>query len=173
MKKFVVALAFLAAGGCVTLRSNTASESVPAFSQVLVVVKAKRNGDRYASQYRNAFPAGYQVTTIGFDDLSFDKPDSLIAAEARRSGSEVLLWLELRTSDTAVRTGRYPVGPGYEWYAEMRSLRTNQAFWKAETGLLSSYTPPEPRFIVNRLRRDGILQKTAPVLAKGASPEKP
>lgn len=151
-------LAALVLGGCIRLQSNTLDGGVPPFNRVLVVTKTKRDGDRYARQFLNRFPSGYEVSVLGFDDLSFGDADSLTAVRARENRCQVLLLVEIRPSGSAVSTGRYSAGPGFEWYAEMRALPSNQPFWKAATGISGFVAPPDASVFVNRLVKDGILR---------------
>lgn len=153
-----VLLAALVLGGCVRLQSNTLDEAVPPFNRVLVVTKTKREGDRYARQFLGRFPSGYEVSVLGFDDLSFGNADRLIARRARENGCQALLLVEIRPTGSVVSTGKYSAAPGFEWYAEMRALPSNQPFWKAASNIWADFNPPDASVFVNRLKKDGILR---------------
>ena len=158
-------LAVLGLGGCVSVRSSREpSATLPAFDNVLVVVKQKDNAQRAANQYRFAFPPGYQVTVLGIDDLSFGNPDSLVRAKAREAGANAVLWLENRPTGTVTGT-QYYTSSDFELYGELRALPTHAPVWKIKV------QPPrsnQPHRVVNRMLRDGVLSSSGPGLAANA-----
>ncbi len=161
--------------GCASssIHSNQEPGAVPQFSSVLVVVKQKEKAQRHADEYRFAFPPGYQVSTLGLDDLTFGVPDSLIRRQATAEGSQAVLWLEVRPSGS-MTGGRYYASTDYEMYGEMRTWPDNRAFWKGRALLPSLRGSYAPSTVVHRLMRDGILQKTGPALSAAAlSPKTP
>ncbi|MBC7891287.1 MAG: hypothetical protein H7Y12_03665 [Sphingobacteriaceae bacterium] len=152
-------LTTLGISACVRVRSNQESGVVPPFQKILVFAKQKENAQRYADSYRFAFPAGYQVTTLGFDDLTFGNPDSLIRREAAATGSDVVLWLETRPTGT-VTGNQYFTNSDFEQYAELRTWPTNQPFWKMKVALPSQWRQVSPVRVMHQLQRDGILRQT-------------
>lgn len=151
--------------GCVSVRSNREpAASLPAFDNVLVVVKQKDNAQRAADRFRFAFPPGYQVTTLGIDDLTFGNPDSLVRAKARQEGSNAVLWLERRPTGT-VTGNQYYTSSDFELYGELRALPTHAPVWKIKV------QPPrgnQPHRVINRMIQDGVLGKAGPGLAANA-----
>lgn len=168
MKTNPVSLLLLAAfalGGCVSVRSNReGSATLPPFDNVLVVVKQKDQAQRFADRFRFAFPPGYQVSTLGIDDLSFGNPDSLVRVKAREAGANAVLWLENRPTGTVTGGTDFTV-TDFELYGELRTLPTNQPVWKVKVlkAPIRSNFPPER--VVSQMLRDGVLSKSGPGLA--------
>ncbi len=157
---FVLALLMgIGLTGCVRVRSNQESGAVSPFQKILVVAKQKEKAQRYADSYRFAFPAGYQVTTLGFDDLTFGSPDSLIRQEVTAYGCDVVLWLETRPTGT-VTGNQYFTTSDFELYGELRAWPSNRPFWKMRAALPSLVSQLSPARVVHQLQRDRILRQT-------------
>lgn len=163
----------LGLNGCVSVRSNQESGEVPSFQKILVFTKQKEKAQRYADSYRFAFPAGYQVTTLGFDDLTFGNPDSLIRQEAAANGCDAVLWLETRPTGTVTGT-QFGTWSDFELYGEFRTWPANQPFWKMKVALASLRSQLSPDRVVRQLQRDGILRPVSLTRPSAAlSPKNP
>ncbi|GAB3889451.1 hypothetical protein [Spirosoma agri] len=159
MKTIAAFLLISLLAGCVTIQSNTKSDAVPAFKRILVVTKMRKAPDRYAESFLTSFPSGYEVCTVALSPLAFDNPDEAIKKQAENCQSEVILTLELS------KTGHYSRynSANYEYNAEMKSVATGQAFWKAMISsdpTLGEQLPP--RSVVKRLLTDHIIEGKLP-----------
>jgi len=162
-------LAVLGLGGCVSIRSSREPAATPpAFDNVLVVVKQKDQAQRFANQFRFAFPPGYQVTPLGIDDLSFGNPDSLVRAKVREVGANAVLWLENRPSGV-VTGSQYYTTTLFELYGELRTPPTNQPIWKVKMNKAPARANFPPERVVSQMLRDGVLRKSGPGLATNAA----
>jgi|GEM_PF-5946003 len=172
MNKQQVALLLMGAlslSGCVSVRSNREpGAEVPAFDNILVVLKQKNDAQRYADEYRFAFPPGYQVTTLGIDDLTFGNQDSLVHKNAQEASANAVLWLENRPTGTVTGTQYYTV-TDFELYGELRVWPANRPIWKAKVlkAPVRGHFPPSR--VVSQLLRDGVLNKRGPALTSAAA----
>lgn len=140
---------------CVSIQSNVKSGAVPTFSRVLVVTKLRQPPAGYSQTFLKAFPVGYQVCAVDLSPLSFDNPDEIVRRQVESCQSEVILTLEMTQAGRAGDSG-LPA----QYNAEMRSVATNQLFWKA---LISSdIGEVTPRSVLKRLRDDQIIEGKLP-----------
>ena len=139
---------------CVNIQSNTKSNAVPTFSRILVVLSIGQASDAYTQQFIRAFPANYQVCTVVLSPLSFDDPDDVVRKQADECRSEVILTINQTQRGWSDDYSSVP----YEYNAEMRSVATNQTFWKA---IISSNPNAvelvPPRSLVKRLLTDRVI----------------
>lgn len=165
MKTVAIALLTGLLAGCVYIKSNVKSEAVPTFSRILVVTKMRYASARYTDSFLTAFPPNYEVCTVALSPLSFENSDEAIRRQAETCKSEVMLTIELTQTGYSGYNSRYSHSPSvpYEFSAEMRSVSTNQPFWKALINV-----PPivgeeiPPRSVVKRLLQDQIIMGKLP-----------
>ena len=140
---------------CVNIQSNTKSDGVPAFSRILVVLSIGQASDSYTQQFVRAFPIHYQVCTVVLSSLSRDDPGVVFSKQAGQCNSEVVLTINQTQRGWSDDYSSVP----YEYNAEMRSVATNQPFWKA---IISSNPNAvelvPPRSVVKRLLTDRVIE---------------
>ncbi|RIV27282.1 hypothetical protein DYU11_02930 [Fibrisoma montanum] len=167
--------------GCYVMQSNVTSESklsgnrrgfvskakpeaIPqSFSRVLLVIQSRESAHAYASRFAATFPEEYQVCVVTINPYEPANHAEAIRERALDCQSEVVLTVE-RTYKGKVLSLDAPEGNDFSQYQfEMRSLTTNQSFWKgvAATNPLSGDEFP-PRAIVSRLLRDGVINGQIP-----------
>lgn len=147
--------------GCVSVSSNVKRDAIPAFERVLVITKLGYRSDGYAQKLAQSLPIEYESCSVAINPLSFDDADSLVYQQAGVCQSEVTLFIELQQEGFASRYASQP----YLYGAEMRSLATNRAFWKANFWIEPALGGPPPiRTVVKRLLDDGVLSGTLPPL---------
>ena len=139
---------------CVNIQSNTKSAGVPAFSRILVVLSIGQASDSYTQQFVRAFPAHYQVCTVVLSSLSLDDPDEAVRKQADKCNSDVILTISQTQRGWSDDYSNVP----YVFDAELRSVDTNEPFWKAiiSSGLYSVELVP-PRSVVKRLLNDRVI----------------
>ena len=142
--------------------SNAKLEALPSpFTRILVVLKLRRPNDRYAEQFRRAFPTNYQVCTTILDQYQPAVHGEKIREQGNDCQSEVVLIVE-RTYKGKLLSLDAPDGDDFSQFSfEMRSMATNQSFWKgiASTPARAGEQFPA-RTIVSRLLRDGVIAGT-------------
>lgn len=161
MKTLLPILLLSAVTGCVSVRSKVKSDAVPMFSRILVVTNMYYPPRDYEQRYLNVFPKEYQVCAIGVTPLTFN-PDSLIREKARTCQSDVILTISMtqRAGTSYNQIGGVVQNSDTPalYFADMRSVTTDQPFWKAQLSAapIQGRTFP-PRTVVKRLMKDGVI----------------
>ena len=173
MKKSLCYSLLLLATGCVSIpiRSNVTKDSIPKFTNILVVLEMKKASDQAANLYLSAFPSHYSICSIAYDALSIETLDEKINKQATMCNSEAVLMIRTTKTAQLVAANRYlPTPPYYfpsyrrlpgEFFMEMSLLSDKKPFWKAEIvdGFAVSDETINAKRIVNQLITDGVISK--------------
>ncbi len=149
------------ATGCVRVRSNVKDNATPPFKRILVVTKTEQPSDAFTNQFLKAFPANYEVCTIGLKQLPFENHEEAIRKQADLCNSDAILTIE-----TVYRLNPWSFRDDARtntFTGEMRLRGSNQPFWKSAISANWLYGENFPaRSVVRQLLKDGILTGELP-----------
>ena len=161
MKKLLCYFFSILTTGCVTIRSNVTKDTIPKFTNILVVLEMKKASDDAANDYLSAFPEkyNYSICAIAYDELSFESLQDKIQKQAEICKSEAILLVKTTNLGTFNHYGAYTSSTPTTFYAEMSLLSDKKPFWKAQ--IQSGYREGgiNPKSIINRLIEDGVISK--------------
>ena len=156
---FLVITGLLTGCVAVNIQSNVQPEAKPDFQRILIVSKLPVQGVDYLARFQTAFPPTYQVCSVADSPIAFETSEQLIQRQQETCKSEVLLTLQFSRNYTS--GGGKGIASFNEVYAEMSSLASGKAFWKAIINTSGSNEIP-PQKIVNQLIKDGVIVGTIP-----------
>lgn len=143
--------------------SKAKPEAIPAsLNRILVVVKVNQSDESYSEQFVRQFPTHYQICTLSLNPQQPASHAESIRDRVTECQSDAVLIVE-QTYKGKFLSVDAPDGDDFSQHSfEMRSVTTNQAFWKAvaTTGRLRSSV--SARALVSRLRHDGIINGEIP-----------
>lgn len=153
----LVALFFIVSS-CVSIRSNSKTQSPASFRKMLVVLEDSRNPIKDSQRFLKACPESYSLCTASIEqELSFESLAEFIDKENQICQAEVVMIVK-RTGDV-IQQNTYGATrvTGNEYLVDLQTFPDQQSFWKASIRSEGSSRVPA-QAIFKRLHQDGILK---------------